>query len=80
LLVHTQVAVLLGTLVMVASSLLLLAGRHQLGRLFSHEMDVIEMTAQAVPPLAVSLIGARVMRVVVTLGFWGVLYVFGSGR
>ncbi|WIA44443.1 hypothetical protein OEZ86_007198 [Tetradesmus obliquus] len=52
-----QVAVLMGTLVMLVSSVLLLLGRSQLGRLFTSEADVIMLTAQAVPPLAVSLIG-----------------------
>ncbi|KAF6260291.1 mate-domain-containing protein [Scenedesmus sp. NREL 46B-D3] len=52
-----QVAVLMGTLVMLVSSCLLLLGRSQLGRLFSSELDVVTLTAQAVPPLAVSLIG-----------------------
>ncbi|KAF8060322.1 DTX16 [Scenedesmus sp. PABB004] len=52
-----QVAVLMGTLVMIASSGLLLLGRHQLGKLFSGEADVVMLTAQAVPPLAVSLVG-----------------------
>jgi hypothetical protein len=52
-----QVAVLMGTVVMLISSCLLLLGRNQLGRLFSSELDVVMLTAQAVPPLAVSLIG-----------------------
>jgi hypothetical protein len=30
---------------------------NQLGRLFSSKLDVVMLTAQAVPPLAVSLIG-----------------------
>jgi Na+-driven multidrug efflux pump len=47
----------MGTLVMLVSSCLLLLGRNQLGRLFSSEHDVVMLTAQAVPPLAVSLIG-----------------------
>jgi len=52
-----QVGVLLGTLVMAFFSILLLLGRHQLGRLFSADAGVVLLTAQAVPPLAVSLIG-----------------------
>eukprot|EP00879_Flechtneria_rotunda_P031346 GHRR01034232.1.p1 GENE.GHRR01034232.1~~GHRR01034232.1.p1 ORF type:complete len:537 (+),score=144.16 GHRR01034232.1:73-1683(+) len=52
-----QVAVLMGTLVMVVSSVLLLMSRNSLGKLFSSEADVVQLTAQAVPPLAVSLIG-----------------------
>jgi Na+-driven multidrug efflux pump len=47
----------MGTVVMLVSSCLLLLGRNQLGRLFSSELDVVMLTAQAVPPLAVSLIG-----------------------
>jgi hypothetical protein len=35
--------------------------RNQLGRLFSSELDVVMLTAQAVPPLAVSLIGEDCM-------------------
>lgn len=53
----TQVGVLLGTLSMAAFSVALLAGRHGLGALFSADEAVIMLTAQAVPPLAVSLIG-----------------------
>jgi hypothetical protein len=41
------------------SSGLLLLGRGHLGRLFSGEDDVVLLTAQAVPPLAVSLIGGK---------------------
>jgi hypothetical protein len=52
-----QVAVLLGTVVMCASSVVLLLSRNQIGRLFSSEYGVVMLTAQAVPPLAVSLIG-----------------------
>jgi Na+-driven multidrug efflux pump len=55
--VAPQVAVLMGTVVMLVSSCVLLLGRNQLGRLFSSEHDVVMLTAQAVPPLAVSLIG-----------------------
>lgn len=54
---YPQVAVLMGTLVMIISSCFLLLGRGQLGKLFSSEADVVMLTAQAVPPLAVSLIG-----------------------
>lgn len=54
-----QVAVLLGTVVMCASSVVLLLSRNQIGRLFSSEHGVVMLTAQAVPPLAVSLIGER---------------------
>ena len=52
-----QVGVLLGTLVMAVSGAVLLLGRHQLGALFSSDEGVILLTAQAVPPLAVSLVG-----------------------
>lgn len=47
----------MGTLVMIISSCFLLLGRWQLGKLFSNEADVVMLTSQAVPPLAVSLIG-----------------------
>jgi hypothetical protein len=53
----TQVAVLLGTVVMAAFAALLLLGRARLGRLFSSDDAVALLTAQAVPPLAVSLVG-----------------------
>lgn len=56
-LLFAQVAVLLGTVVMCASSVVLLLSRNQIGRLFSSEHGVVMLTAQAVPPLAVSLIG-----------------------
>ena len=52
-----QVAVLLGTVVMCCSSAVLLLSRNQIGKLFSSEHGVVMLTAQAVPPLAVSLIG-----------------------
>ncbi len=52
-----QVGVLMGTLVMAFFSVLLLLGRHRLGALFSADAGVVLLTAQAVPPLAVSLIG-----------------------
>lgn len=51
---------LLGTVVMCTSSTVLLLSRNQVGRLFSNEHGVVTLTAQAVPPLAVSLIGALV--------------------
>jgi hypothetical protein len=53
----TQVGVLLGTLVMAGFAAVLVLGRHQLGALFASDEAVILLTAQAVPPLAVSLIG-----------------------
>lgn len=61
----------MGTIVMCASAALLLLCRHRLGRLFTSEADVIALTAQAVPPLAVSLIGARTR-------LWGALRHGGS--
>jgi hypothetical protein len=41
--------------------------RNQLGRLFSSELDVVMLTAQAVPPLAVSLIGELLFQPVVCM-------------
>jgi Na+-driven multidrug efflux pump len=49
--------VLLGTVVMCVSTGVLLLSRNYVGRLFSSEHAVVMLTAQAVPPLAVSLIG-----------------------
>jgi Na+-driven multidrug efflux pump len=42
---------------MCCSSAVLLLSRNQIGKLFSSEHGVVMLTAQAVPPLAVSLIG-----------------------
>lgn len=53
----TQVGVLLGTLSMALSGGLLLLGREALGRVFSADAAVVALTAQAVPPLAASLVG-----------------------
>jgi len=64
-----QVAVLLGTVVMCASSGVLLLSRNHIGRLFSSEHGVVVLTAQAVPPLAVSLIGA--MNTLISAGCMG---------
>ena len=47
----------MGTLVMAASAVVLVAGRNHLGALFSSEASVITLTSYAVPPLAASLIG-----------------------
>lgn len=52
-----QVAVLMGTLVMVVFAVVLIIFRHELGWLFSSDKEVIIATAQAVTPLAVSLVG-----------------------
>lgn len=52
-----QVSVLMGMVIMGALSLGLMLGRHHLGWLFTTDKQVIYLTAQAVPPLAVSLIG-----------------------
>lgn len=54
----TQVSVLMGTVVMIVSAILLMMFRNQLGALFSSDEEVILLTSQAVPALAVSLIGA----------------------
>eukprot|EP00877_Chromochloris_zofingiensis_P011102 jgi/Chrzof1/6245/Cz17g17080.t1 len=55
--ITTQVAVLMGTCVMVVCAVALLLCRRHLGWLFSGDANVIALTSQAVPPLAVSLIG-----------------------
>ena len=55
--VTTQLAVLMGTLVMAAFAILLVVCRNGLGWLFSDDAEVIALTAVAVPPLAASLIG-----------------------
>jgi MATE family multidrug resistance protein len=55
--VTVQVAVLMGVVVMCACSVALLLGRDQLGWLFTSELGVVLLTSQAVPPLAVSLVG-----------------------
>lgn len=52
-----QVAVLLGTVVMCVSTGVLLLSRNYVGKLFSSEHSVVLLTAEAVPPLAISLIG-----------------------
>jgi hypothetical protein len=54
---NTQVSVLMGTVVMMVCAGLLLLGREQLGALFSAEREVVLLTSQAVPALAISLVG-----------------------
>lgn len=44
---------------MMASAAVLLACRNQLGALFSGDREVVQLTSQAVPALAISLIGER---------------------
>lgn len=56
---NTQISVLMGTVVMMVSALGLLACRNQLGALFSGDKEVVQLTSQAVPALAISLIGKR---------------------
>ncbi|PNW77624.1 hypothetical protein CHLRE_10g444900v5 [Chlamydomonas reinhardtii] len=54
---NTQVSVLMGTVIMIVCAGLLLLGRDQLGALFSADREVVLLTSQAVPTLAISLIG-----------------------
>ncbi|KAG1658935.1 hypothetical protein FOA52_007127 [Chlamydomonas sp. UWO 241] len=54
---NTQVSVLMGTVSMIFFAALLMAYRHRLGGLFSLDPEVMLLTSQAVPMLAVSLIG-----------------------
>jgi hypothetical protein len=55
--VTVQAAVLMGTVAMAVAALVLMAGRHLLGQLFSADAAVVALTATAVPPLAASLVG-----------------------
>eukprot|EP00195_Chlamydomonas_chlamydogama_P009762 CAMPEP_0202901800 /NCGR_PEP_ID=MMETSP1392-20130828/14735_1 /ASSEMBLY_ACC=CAM_ASM_000868 /TAXON_ID=225041 /ORGANISM="Chlamydomonas chlamydogama, Strain SAG 11-48b" /LENGTH=532 /DNA_ID=CAMNT_0049588419 /DNA_START=201 /DNA_END=1799 /DNA_ORIENTATION=- len=54
---NTQVSVLMGTLSMMLFAGLLLMYRNHLGALFSMDYEVIVLTSQAVPMLALSLVG-----------------------
>ncbi|PNH05195.1 MATE efflux family protein 5 [Tetrabaena socialis] len=54
---NTQVSVLMGTVIMMVCAGLLLLGRDQLGAIFAAEREVVLLTSQAVPTLAISLIG-----------------------
>lgn len=54
---NTQVSVLLGTVSMIVFAAVLMLFRFELGALFSSDPEVVLLTAQAVPMLAVSLIG-----------------------
>lgn len=53
-----QVAVTLGTGLMCVFGLVLLLFQRHVGRLFSSDMEVVQLTTQAIIPLAASLIGA----------------------
>ena len=55
---YTQVSVLVGTLSMMLFAIVLVIFRDQLGLLFTSDPEVIMLTSQAVPMLAVSLVGA----------------------
>ena len=55
---YTQVSVLVGTLSMMLFAIILVIFRDQLGLLFTSDPEVVLLTSQAVPMLAVSLIGA----------------------
>ncbi len=59
---NTQVSVLMGTVIMIVCAGLLLLGRDQLGALFSADREVVLLTSQAVPTLAISLIGGLRLR------------------
>ncbi|GIL78274.1 hypothetical protein Vretimale_7649 [Volvox reticuliferus] len=54
---NTQVSVLMGTVIMIICAGMLLLFRDQLGALFSGDREVVLLTSQAVPTLAISLIG-----------------------
>ena len=54
---YTQVSVLVGTLSMMLFAIVLVIFRDQLGLLFTSDPEVIMLTSQAVPMLAVSLVG-----------------------
>ena len=56
---NTQVAVLMGTLSMIIFAGILMLYRNELGGMFSTDPEVILLTSQAVPTLAISLIGAH---------------------
>lgn len=55
---NTQVSVLMGTVTMIVCAGILLLYRNHLGGLFSADREVVLLTSQAVPTLAISLIGA----------------------
>eukprot|EP00798_Chlamydomonas_sp_ICE-L_P010240 gene10240-8157_t len=54
---NAQVAVFMGTTSMVVAAIVLMYFREQLGALFTSDADVIKLTSQAVPSIAISLIG-----------------------
>lgn len=54
---NTQVSVLMGTVIMIVCAGFLLLSRDQLGAIFSLDREVVLLTSQAVPTLAISLIG-----------------------